>query len=184
MEKWAPRRLRPHLGTSLASAVRSCAPAGTTLGWGWDHPRAPHPPSSRRPLQRPPQPSPDENLQPRLRFVGRSPLTPRAARQGLLLPEDHLPGWSQPTSPAVTGLGSAHSGTLSSFLDTLGLLTWPGRALGCRPPAAPGAAAPGTGYLAGPPRPHAPRGPAHSTAASAQTLLRSSRYTPPAYTST
>ena len=59
-----------------------------------------------------------------------------------------------------------------------------GRARGCRPPAALGGAAPGTGCPAGSPRPCPPRGPGHSTGSSAPPLPHSSGCKRPACTAT
>lgn len=103
----------------------------------------------------------------------------------VLLPKDCLPGQSHPIiSPTATGLVSAHSRTSGCFPNTSGLLTWVGRDLGCRLPAALDEAAPGTGYLAGSPHPCPPREPVHNIASSVQTLLHSSHCMQPACTST
>lgn len=89
-----------------------------------------------------------------------------------------------PFNPHGPGPASAQARSSGCPLHTLGLLTWAGRALGCRPPAAPGEAAPGTGCPAGSPRPCPPRGPGHSTGSSARLLPHRSRCRPPAGTAT
>ena len=86
-----------------------------------------------------------------------------------------------PHGPSPTSAHARHSGCL---LPTLGLLTWAGRAPGCRPPVAPGGAAPGTGCPAGSPRPCPRRGPGHSTGSSAPPLPHSSGCKRPACTAT
>lgn len=89
-----------------------------------------------------------------------------------------------PLTPTALGLVSATPGAQAAYWATGGLLTWVGRAPGCRPPAAVGEAAPGTEYLAGSPRLCPPRGPGHSTGSSARRLPHSSRCRPPACTAT
>ena len=84
-----------------------------------------------------------------------------------------------PHGPSPTSAHARHSGCL---LPTLGLLTWGGRAPGCRPPVALGGAAPGTGCPAGSPRPCPRRGPGRSTGSSAPPLPHSSGCKRPACT--
>lgn len=86
-----------------------------------------------------------------------------------------------PHGPSPTSAHARHSGCL---LPTLGLLTWGGRAPGCRPPVALGGAAPGTGCPAGSPRPCPRRGPGRSTGSSAPPLPHSSGCKRPACTAT
>lgn len=91
---------------------------------------------------------------------------------------------SRPLVPMAPRLASAHTRSSGPLLDILRLLTWAGRALGCRPPVALGEAAPGTGHLAGSLRPCPPRGPGHNTGSSAQALPHSSHCRLPACTAT
>lgn len=133
---------------------------------------------------KPPAPPPLEPTA--TEFAG---MTPDAACQEgvrvlFLVPLRRPPRNPQGPAPRQHLAGAQAAHCPGCPLPRLGLLTWAGRAPGCRPPAALGGAAPGTGCPAGSPRPCPPRGPGHSTGSSAPPLLHSSGCRPPACTAT
>ena len=127
-------------------------------------------------------PTPSPPLEPTAlpEFARVSPLTPSAACRG----DPVSCATELPFNPHGPGPASAQARSTGCLLHILGLLTWAGRAPGCRLPAALGEAAPGTGYPAGSPRPCPPRGCGRSTGSCARLLPHSSRCRPPAGTAT